>query len=236
MAKQTRKVMCSITGDWAYCSEERFQALRKQFGSIAELNANYMSRQGKKLVDSKIPEGLEGDELATARATAIAEAKAECQNNPGKNKIFCTLTGERMYISPARMKHLMEVGNCTEDEVRANYKSRVAKRLEKKLAQSMYEKEFSDLETAEIETVHAEIRKMKDEGTLPAPAKKGKNNPTAKSAPKSHKKGGTVVIDETGESKKDRRNRLRRERRAAQKAEQAAQKAEQAAQKAEQAA
>lgn len=227
----TRKLMCIITGDWSYCTAERMEQLRKKFGSMPKLIAGYMSREGAKMVAALVPEGLEGEALEEATAKAVEKAHKACLANPGKNKIFCILTGERMYISPARMARKMEVGECSEEEVRANYLSRVATRLEKSLPQKMFQKDLADLNKTELKAVHAEIKAMKEAGTLPAPsAPKGSVTPApAKPAKPAKPVAETVVFDTTpdgedimrtidGESSKDRKNRIRRERNAAKKA------------------
>lgn len=217
MAKSnTRKLICSITHDWAYCTEERFQELRKKFGSIAKIATGYQSREGKKMIKAAMVDcKLEGDELAAKVLEVTAEVTAACLANPGKNKIFCVCTGERMYISPERLAHKMEVLGCTEDELRASYTSRVAARLQKSLPQEMFKKDPADLSDAENQEVLDRIKEMALEGKLPAP-----------SAPKGSKKKAEAAPEE---SKKDRKNRLAREKRAAAKAaKEAAKEAEKA--------
>lgn len=122
-----RKLRCNVTKNWSYCSDERYQKLVEKFGGEEELTAKYVSREGKKLQETgeKAPKDF-------------------------KNKIACTVTGELCYISDARMAKLVEkLGS--EDEVRKQYLSRVAKRLMKE------------------GKTKTEIRQMVKDGTLPTP-------------------------------------------------------------------
>lgn len=101
----SRKLICTKSHNWSYCSEERYQKLVKKYGGEAELLAKYVSRVGKKL---ETEGGKAPDEF--------------------KNKIECTVSGQLCYISDARMEKLVKKLG-TEDAVRAAYVSRVAKRL-----------------------------------------------------------------------------------------------------------
>ncbi|MHA2067901.1 MAG: hypothetical protein ACXABY_26365, partial [Candidatus Thorarchaeota archaeon] len=101
----TRKLTCTVTGNWTYCSEERWQKLVAKFGSEEQLTAGYISREGKKV--------------------NAGEGEAPTSH---KNKIACTITGELMYISPGRMQKLIDKQG-SEEAVRNGYVSRVAKRL-----------------------------------------------------------------------------------------------------------
>lgn len=227
MAKNTtKKIICSITGDWTYCTDERFEQLRAKFGSIKKLVAGYQSRAGTKLV-----EALMAADAELELEAAVEQARADCQANPGKNKIFCIITGERMYISDARMAKLQEKGGCDEQAVRDSYRSRVAKRLEGTIAQTMFQMNVSDLDEDKLATVHEEIREMAAEGKLPAPAApKGsvtEKPAKKKTSKKTSAKKETVVVDTNAEdiyrkiadeSSKDRKNRIRREKRALAKA------------------
>lgn len=102
-----RKLKCTVTGNWSYCSEDRWQKLVAKYGSEDKLRAEYVSRSGKKALDAKseIPSSF-------------------------KNKVRCTVTGELCYISDKRMKALIKKAG-SEDEVRKTYISRVANRLRK---------------------------------------------------------------------------------------------------------
>jgi hypothetical protein len=100
-----RKLRCTVTGNWSYCSEERYQKLVTKYGGEKELEAKYVSRQGKKTSEEG---GKAPDEF--------------------KNKIECTITGELCYISDERMKKLVKKMG-SEQAVRDGYVSRVAKRL-----------------------------------------------------------------------------------------------------------
>ena len=100
-----KKLVCVKTGNWSYCSDERYAKLVKKFGGVAELEAKYVSRAGKKLEETggKVPDLF-------------------------KNKIECTITGQWCYISDARLKKLAKKFG-SEKAVREQYVSRVAKRL-----------------------------------------------------------------------------------------------------------
>jgi hypothetical protein len=102
-----RKLKCTVTGNWSYCSEDRWQKLVAKYGSEEKLRAEYVSRSGKKLSESKadVPDSF-------------------------KNKVRCTITGELCYVSDKRMHALVKKAG-SEEEVRKNYVSRVANRLRK---------------------------------------------------------------------------------------------------------
>lgn len=100
-----KKLRCTVTGNWNYCSDERYAKLVQKFGSEDKLIAGYVSREGKKVQDGK---GAKPDSF--------------------KNKIACTITGELCYISDERLKKLVK-REGSEKAVREKYVSRVAKRL-----------------------------------------------------------------------------------------------------------
>jgi len=195
----SKKLKCNVLGNWSYCNEDRYQKLIAKYGSEEALQAEYQSRAGQKLVAE-----CGGD---------IEKARKKAQKVDMSDKIACTITGELLVISKARMAKKMETLGLDEKSVRKAYISRVAKRL---LAQG---------KTAE------EIKAMYDAGEMPAPsAPKGSRTevpkaPKASKAPKSKKK--TEVKDTVptqgeldplrqidGEDAKARRNRIRKERRA----------------------
>jgi len=45
-------VKCSITDEWFYCNEERFNKKVAIFGSETAVGTNYLSRKGKKIQDA----------------------------------------------------------------------------------------------------------------------------------------------------------------------------------------
>jgi len=128
----TRKLTCTVTGNWTYVSEERYQKLVKKYGSVAELEKKYVSRAGKKLQET-------GDKAP----------------DTFKNKICCTVTGQLCYATNERWHRLLKKYG-SEEEIRKNCISRVAKRL-----------------LAEGKTKD-EIRAMAKAGTLPSPSAKVK--------------------------------------------------------------
>ena len=157
-----RKLYCSITRDWAYCSEDRFSKLVAQFGGteagLADPLTGYVSREGKKLVE------LHKGDREAARVAAIKLFK---------NKIACTVTGEQMYISDDRMAHLKGKYQTNEDGVRARYVSRVAKRLREQLAKTLIGKPeavYSVLTDEQKAGIDKQIQDMAAEGKLPAPS------------------------------------------------------------------
>jgi len=215
----TRKLKCTITGNWSYCSEDRFQKLVAQFGSEEALINGYVSREGKKL--------LAANEEDVSKAQAAAQAVVH------KNKIACTVTGELMFISDERMKHLCETGNTDEEGVRAGYVNRVAKRLRKEEANKVEAgKSFADLTQDQQLTIDEGLKARFDAGDWPATAApKGSKQEKAEKAPKAAKaekaeKPETEVRDTVpaatealdplrhieNESSKERKNRIRRER------------------------
>ncbi len=100
-----KRLQCTVTGNWSYCSDGRYKNLVKKFGSEAKLKAGYISRLGKQIQkgDAEKP-----DEFA--------------------NKIRCTVTGRLCYISNERMKRLAKKAG-SQAKVRETYVSRVARRL-----------------------------------------------------------------------------------------------------------
>lgn len=101
----TRKLKCSTTGNWVYCTEVRYQKLVQRYGGEAELQSKYVSRVGKRIQNygGKVPEKF-------------------------RNKIKCSICGTLHYISDERLK-LLAKKTGGEDVARANYVSRVARRL-----------------------------------------------------------------------------------------------------------
>ena len=100
----SRKLVCVRTGNWSYCSEDRYQKLVAKYGSEDKLRAEYVSRTGKKLTEgAAAPDSF-------------------------KNKIRCTVTGVLCYISDARLASLV-AKKGSEQAVREGYISRVAARL-----------------------------------------------------------------------------------------------------------
>jgi len=213
--EMTRKLTCTITRNWSYCGEDRYQALVAKFGSEEQLLANYQSRAGKKLVAE-----AEGD---------ITKAQATSQANSG-DKVACIVTGDLMYISKERMTKKAAKAGTDEAGIRSTYVSRVASRLRKQLAG---EKLFTDLTVDEQNAIDAQISQMHEDGTLPKPsAPKGSGETVVVKAPKKVKapkepKPDTTVLDVIpttseldplrqidGEDTKARKNRIARERRA----------------------
>ena len=158
----SKKLTCSITGDWTYCSDERWSKLVAENGGTDEkMLESYQSRKGKKLVA-----GYNGD-AAKARKAAIADQP--------KNKIKCTVTGEQCYISDERMGKLAGKEGSSEELVRKTYVSRVASRLRKQKAianQPGIEepKSFNDLSKKEQTKIDKEIYQMATDNNLPAPS------------------------------------------------------------------
>jgi len=221
----TRKLTCTVTGNWQYVGQERWDKLVAEAGSEDELIANHVSREGKK----------------------IQEGKAE-PAEIFQNKIPCIVTGVLCFISPERLEKKIKEGQArtenkefNEDDVRAEYVSRVATRLRKKLANAEEEgKSFLELTAEQRTEIDEKIGEMAANGNLPSP-----------SAPKGSKKAEVEETEETegdievavthdedtstkdtipeeiddplrqvqGESKKARKNRIRRERAALKKAE-----------------
>ena len=230
----TKKLTCTVTGNWSYVSDERFAKLAEKAGGENELIANHISREGQKVKDGKI-------EMPTLH----------------KNKIPCSVTGELMFCSDERMEKLIAKGKASnpdfsEMDVRAAYISRVARRLrkEKAIKADIAFEELDDNQRADIDF---EIRELADLGNLPAAsAPKGSKQIVAATLPPNteippenaedaensdiepeiniettHSETGSVkettptetetetidplrMID--GESKKERKNRIRRER------------------------
>jgi hypothetical protein len=226
----TKKLYCSITGDWSYASDERVAKLAALHGGseagLKDPTTGYMSREGKKLVEAH------GGDRNAARAAANAERK---------NKISCIVTGERLYISDARMAHKTTKLGVSETELRATYVSRVASRLRKDLAVKVdATKTFDTLTPDQRHEIDAQIAEMGQTGSLPAPAapKGSKVKVVAPAAPVAPVPQGDVVMDEVsqaapvvmetvtapvaeidplrhieGESASDRKNRIKREKR-----------------------
>lgn len=151
-----KKLVCSVTGNWQYCADDRFEKLRARFGSVDALMAGYVSREGQKILDAN-----EGD-----RAKAIVAARGSMP----KNKIACIVTGELMYISDERMAHLCKKYNTDIAGVRARYICRVANRVREELSMSLFKKLFGDCDATEKSQIDNEIRQRAMLGTLPAPA------------------------------------------------------------------
>jgi len=216
--ERTKKLRCSVTGNWSYCGEARYEKLVAQFGSEQKLLEGYQSRAGKKLVAA-----AEGDIAKAMKGVAATH----------KNKIACIVSGELMFISDARMTHLQTKLETDEQGVRDQYVSRVASRLRKEAAaQIVDDAGFSDLTKKDQKAIDTALRARYVAGDWPAPsAPKGskQTTPAEPKAPKASKKAGTkpatTVVDTTpdtdplrhidGESSKDRKNRIRRERAAA---------------------
>ena len=180
----SRKLVCSITGDWTYCSEERWDQMVAKAGSEQKMLDSYQSRKGKQLVKEH-----DGN---------VTKARGGATQN---NKIACSVTGELMYISDERMKKLTDKAG-SEKAVREGYVSRVAMRLRNELAEKQQKgeessKPFADLPKKDRIAIDKEIRAQADAGKLPPPsAPKGsqKQAPTS-SAPDSSKKPDTQVKD-----------------------------------------
>jgi len=221
----TRKLTCTVTGNWQYVGQERWDKLSAAAGGDEELIATHVSRDGKKIQEGKM-------ELSEVF----------------QNKIPCIVTGVLCFCSPERLEKKIKEGRArTENEefgeadVRAEYVSRVATRLRKKLANAVEEgKSFLELTVEQRTEIDEQIGEMAANGNLPAP-----------SAPKGSKKAkveeteepeGDIEVAVThdedtstkdttpedindplrqvqGESKKARKNRIRRERAALKKAE-----------------
>jgi len=142
-----------------------------------------------------------------------------------------------MFISDERMKHLCETGNTDEEGVRASYVNRVAKRLRKEEANKVEAgKSFAELTEDQQATIDEGLRARFEAGDWPATAapkgskqvKETKEKAPKEKAPTAETKPDTEVRDtiptETevldplrhidGETSAERKNRIRRERRA----------------------
>ena len=156
----TKKLICTITGNWSYCSDERYQKLCAEAGGKANFIATYQSREGQKLVKQA------GGDIEKAK-------KASTKQIP-KGKVRCIVTGELCVISDERMAKLAgERGG--EDKVHETYISRVANRLRKQLALTHQKdidepKPFEELTKKLQAEIDKEIRTMAESGSLPAPA------------------------------------------------------------------
>lgn len=105
---KTRKLKCTITGNWDYCTEERYQRLIEKYGGEENLLKTYASRIGKKI-----------------------QRGESTQPTQFKNRIKCTVTGQLLALPDPRKQKIMKKNNWTEDELRKNFVCRVAKRLRK---------------------------------------------------------------------------------------------------------
>jgi hypothetical protein len=110
MAKAMKKLVCSVTGDWWYMSEKRYQRMLKKFGSDEGIRKGYVSRKGKMILDGT----LKKEDIA-----------------PSKNKIICNLTRKECYVSAPRMRELI-AKHGSEQEVRETFISRIGMSLRKK--------------------------------------------------------------------------------------------------------
>lgn len=207
----TKKVKCNITGDWQYCNESRYQDLIAKYGSEEALQEEYTSRAGLKLLKEH-----DGD----------VEAARAAVSTVGKNKIACIVTGEKMFISPARLARLRETLDTDEDGVRSSYVSRVAKRLRKEAAQELEVDSFEDLTEEQQNAIDDALRARFESGDWPEPSDRSAKPEKVKSKPikKAAAPGKTKVVTEVaaldplriveGETPNERKNRVRRERRA----------------------
>ena len=151
-----KKLKCSITGDWSYCSDDRMQKLVATLGSVEAAENGYISRKGKTLLAA-----ADGD---------VGKAQKAAAKETIKNKIACTVSGELMFISDQRMKHLMEKGKTDEDGVRAGYVSRVAQRLRKEAAAGLGDKPFAELSQKAQREINRELKDRFTAGNWPAPS------------------------------------------------------------------
>jgi hypothetical protein len=201
----SRKLKCSITGSWSYCNDERYATLLAKFNGPEGLEKDYQSRAGRALV---------------AKCGSIEDAIKESKEAPDPNKLACIVTGEFLHISNERKKHIMEKRDITEAELRETYVGRVATRLRKFGAGQFGKASFADLSQKDQKIVDKTIKEQYLEGNNPAPSAP-KGSRTAPVLAKKSKAPATTVIDSTdplrkveGETSNERKNRVRRERRA----------------------
>jgi len=80
MAKN--KLRCTVTGEWYGVSKARREKLIASFGSVEELEKNYVSRDGKRLLkEGKTPEEILAMDVTTKtiapKRSKTAETKAD---------------------------------------------------------------------------------------------------------------------------------------------------------------
>lgn len=249
----TKKLHCNVTGNWSYITPERLSKLADEAGGLAKLLATYVSKAGKKIrnnVAEVMFPAAEGAETKTTYASLTEEQRAECDIGVAdavrmaqpKNKIRDIVTGELMFCSDERMVKLIAKAretdaNADESTVHATYIGRVPKRLRQSKAKTLLgdaEKTFADCTDEQKAEIDTEIKRMFQEGTLPAPSAPKGSKQKAAPVPEPTKPvepvpttnvsadtSSSTTIPEgfedpdrtvTGESSKERKNRKRREK------------------------
>jgi len=151
----SKKLRCSVTGNFSYVNDERWNKLVAKFDSEEDLKTNYVSRLGKRVL------------------------QGEPEPETYKNKVRCIVTGELRAVSKDFWARLIK-RHGSEEAVRENYISRIAKQLRKQGKSDQ------------------EIREMAEQGNLPEAAPQAKKAPRAKKADKK-----SVVVDTVPEDVKD---------------------------------